>query len=128
MSLAIKIVVLVLCIPMLILGFGAMFNPAAVLDKFAVVPEGLYGLSTVRGELGGLLLGSVLMVVIGVVRSNTTWFLAVAVLMVTVAVGRLVGFVLDGVATAVLPSLIIELVFAAVMVFAHYKLSAVQPE
>jgi hypothetical protein len=124
MNNVIKIVVALLCLPLLALGLGAMFNPMGMLDKFAVEPQGIHGLNTIRGDIGGLLLCNVIMMVMGVWRNNTTWFLAVAVIMCTVAFGRLIGFVMDGIETAVAPALVVELVIAGVMLFAHQRLAS----
>ncbi|NNC98953.1 MAG: DUF4345 family protein [Gammaproteobacteria bacterium] len=120
----IKIAIVVVCLPLAILGFGAMFDPYPVADQFAIELLGTHGLSTMRGDVGGLLLGSVIMAIIGLWRNNTVWFLAVAVMMLTVASGRLVGFLMDGVTPAVMTPLVAELIIAAVMIAAHRMLSA----
>ncbi|MDN3685126.1 hypothetical protein QW180_22235 [Vibrio sinaloensis] len=41
--------------------------------------------------------------------------------MVAVAIGRVVGLVLDGFDKAVVPPLVLELVIAAILMFAHFK-------
>ena len=124
MEKAIEIVVVLLCLPLLVLGLLAMFNPTAMVEKFGVEPLGSHGLNTIRADIGGLLLCNVIMMVMGLWRKNTTWFLAVAVVMSTVAVGRLVGLVIDGVDTAVIPPLVVELVIAGVMLIAHRRLDS----
>ena len=62
------------------------------------------------------------MLVLGVVRGNTTWFLAVAVLMGLIAFGRLVGFAVDGTDQATVTAFVAELIIIAVLVFADRKL------
>ncbi len=123
MNKAIKIVIALLCLPLLALGIATMFNPTGMLDKFAVEPEGIHGLNTIRADIGGLLLGTVFMMVMGLWRNNTTWFLAAAVLMGTVVFGRLVGLAIDGVDAAVVPPLVVELVIVGVMLLAHWRLA-----
>ena len=86
-------------------------------------PQGIHGLNTIRADIGGLLLVNVIMMVIGLWRCNTTWFLAVAVIMSTVALGRLIGLAIDGVDAAVVPPLVVELVIAGVMLVAHRRLA-----
>ena len=125
MNNAVKVLVVVLCLPLIALGVGAMFNPAFMSGRFGVDPQGIPGLSTIRGDVGGLLLGSAILMLVGVWRGNTTWFLAAAVMMSTVAFGRLVGFVVDGLDAAIVPAFVIEIVITAVMIAAHRRYSAV---
>ncbi len=125
MNNAVKVLIVVLCLPLIALGVGAMFNPAVMSGNFAVDPQGIPGLSTIRGDVGGLLLGSAIIMLVGVWRSNTTWFLAAAVMMSTVAFGRLVGFFVDGLDAAIVPAFVIEIVITAVMIATHRRYSAV---
>ena len=124
MNNAVKVLIVVLCLPLIALGVGAMFNPAVMSGNFAVDPRGIPGLSTIRGDIGGLLLGSAILMLVGIWRGNTTWFLAAAVMMSTVAFGRLVGFVVDGLDAAVAPAFVIEIVITAVMITVHRRYSA----
>ena len=55
-------------------------------------------------------------------RHETTWFLAVAILMAAAALGRIVGIAIDGFDKAVLPPLVIELVIGGVLLAAHLVL------
>lgn len=65
MNKAIRIFIGLLCLPLLALGLGAMFNPVGMADRFGVAPQSIHALNTIRGDLGGLLLGTVLMIVMG---------------------------------------------------------------
>ena len=122
MNKAIKILVALLSLPLLALGLSAMFNPTGMFETFGLEPQGILGLNTIRADIGGLLLGSAIMMFMGLWRGNTTWFLGVAAMMSTVAFGRLVGFVADGVDTAAAPALVVELVIAGVMLLANRRL------
>jgi len=127
MSKAIKFIIILLCVPLLVLGLPSMFNPMMpqVLEKISLIPDAnntIKGLNTIRGIVGGLLLGSVAMMLIGLWKKNTTWYLANAVLMGIAVLGRIVGLVIDGFNSAFMPPLIIEIVIAVVMVLAHNKL------
>jgi hypothetical protein len=113
--------VIVLCVPLLVLGAGAMFNPIGMVEKLALIPQGIHGLANFRGMLGGILLGSVILVGMGLKTKNTVWLLAVAVIMLTAAFGRLVGFIVDGVNAEVVPPFVIELIVAGVLILAHKK-------
>jgi hypothetical protein len=122
MSRAIKISVVILCLPLLVLGLGAMFNPMAMLERFAVEPDGIHGLNTLRADIGGLLLGTAVLMLLGVFRNEKTWFLAAAVMMGVVAFGRLVGLAFDGFDPSVVPPLVVELVIVGAVIFAHRRL------
>lgn len=119
MSNPIRTLVVILCLPLIVLGLGTMFNPMGMLERFAVQPQGMHGLNTLRADIGGLLLGSATLMLLGAWRNNTTWLLAAAVMMGAVAVGRLVGLAFDGFEAAVVPPLVVELVIAGVAIFAH---------
>ena len=123
MSNAIKILVILLSAPLVVLGVGAMFNAVEMAAQFGIQPQGIPGLSTLRADIGGLLLGSAILMLLGVWRNNTTWLLAAAVMMGVVAFGRLVGFIFDGFDAALVTPLVVELVIVGVMVGVHHKLS-----
>ncbi len=99
-----------------------MFDPTALVGRMSVEPSGVVGLSTIRGAIGGLLMGSGAMIVVGLVRKNTEWLLAVAVLLGVATLGRIVGLGLDGVAPAAVQATVAEAVIVAVMLLAHRKL------
>lgn len=122
MERALKILVALLAIPLLIGGAKAMFDPTGLIERLGVEPQGVVGLSTIRGAIGGLLMGSSAMIIVGLVRKNTEWFLAVAVLMAVATLGRVVGLGLDGVAAPGVAAAVIEAVIVGVMIAAHRKL------
>jgi len=121
MEKGIKVVLGLLCIPLLALGFMCFFDPNGMIEKFGVVPQGVNGLNTIRGVIGGLLVGSALMLIMGIWRHNTTWFLATAVMMSAVIFGRLVGVVLDGFVTALVGPLVVEFVILGLCIVADKK-------
>ncbi|UAB88183.1 DUF4345 family protein [Ruegeria sp. SCSIO 43209] len=105
------------------LGIMSMFAPRRMVANFAIEPVGTAGLSTIRSVIGGLFLASVTLLVIGLTTGQTLGFVAVAILMAVVAVGRIVGILADGFDKAVLPPLVVELVIIAVLLSAYYQLS-----
>jgi len=105
------------------LGIMSMFAPRRMVTNFAIEPVGTAGLSTIRSVIGGLFLASVALLVIGLTTGQTLGYVAVAILMAVVAVGRIVGILADGFDKAVLPPLVVELVIIAVLLSAHYQLS-----
>ncbi|MEO0600057.1 MAG: DUF4345 family protein [Myxococcota bacterium] len=116
---------LVGAISLMLLGLGAtsMLAPKAMIGNFAIEPDGRAGLNTVRGVIGGLFVGSVGMLGAGLVTGETLWFLAVAAVLGAVGLGRLVGLMADGFERAVVPPLLVELVFVAILVGAHVQLA-----
>jgi len=110
-----------LCIPLLALGFMCFFDPNGMTEKFGVMPQGINGLNTIRGIIGGLLVGSALMMIMGLWRRNTTWFLATAALMGAVIFGRLVGIVLDGFDPVLVGPLVVEFVILGACILADKK-------
>jgi hypothetical protein len=98
------------------LALNFLFNPLGGAAQFAVQPEGILGLNSIRGDFGGLFLGGAILLIVGLLRREGAWLLAVAVLMGSIALGRLLGFVLDGFAGNNLPAFILEVVFVAVLV------------
>ncbi|WP_170328506.1 DUF4345 family protein [Ruegeria arenilitoris] len=115
--------VLVLLVTLMLTGLGimSMFAPRRMVANFAIEPVGTVGLSTIRSVIGGLFLASVALLVIGLMTGQTLGYVAVAILMGVVALGRIVGILADGFDKAVLPPLVVELVIIAVLITAYYQ-------
>lgn len=120
MEQALQIAVAIICLPLFALGIRSVFMPTSMGEAQAVRPEGAAGLNTIRGVVGGLFFACVSMLVLGLVTQDTLWFLAVAITMGAVILGRLVGIASDGFDKAVVPPLFVELVIASVLVAAHF--------
>ncbi|HEY5645353.1 MAG TPA: DUF4345 family protein [Pseudomonadales bacterium] len=107
----------------LVMGAGFVTDPAGGAASLGLTPEGVHGLNTLRGDIAGLFVGSALMLVLGLVRREPIWLLAVAVLMAVIALGRLVGFVVDGApAQPTLVALGVEIFVTALLLVAANKL------
>jgi hypothetical protein len=109
-----KLLAVFASLPLLGLGFAAMFSPNSMLDLFALTPRGTYGLNTIRADLGGLLIGSGLMIWIGLWKKQVIWFQATILLMGLLLFGRLISTVADGWTNAAIPAIVVE-VFAVVV-------------
>lgn len=109
----------VLCLPLLALGAKAMFTPMGMVEQLAVEPNGLLGLNTIRGDIGGYMIGIAIMMIVGLWSRNTAFFLATAIMMGAILMGRFTGLALDGFDAAVVPPIMVELVIACAMVVAH---------
>ncbi len=119
MELALKVLISLFCVPMLAFGVKAMFKPTSMEEHLGVEAKGLPGLSTIRGVAGGMFMGALALLLLGLVTMNTTWFLAVAVLMGLAGLGRVVGLALDGVDKETVKPAVVEFVMAGVLLLAH---------
>jgi len=96
-----------------------MLFPETAAERFALVPRGIQGLNTLRGDLGGLFLGGGVLMAAGVIYRQTFWWLAAAAVVAAIGFGRLVGFVFDGWQGNSLPQAVVELVIVILLVTAH---------
>ena len=124
MSVVLKVLVVVNGLYFAVGGLVFMFNPVYAAGLYALAPEGSHGLSAVRSDLSGILLGIGVITFCGLWRKQAVWFLPVAVLMAGVAMGRLVGFAFDGVDWRSQSVFVIEVVIVALMIWAFRRLSA----
>jgi len=107
------------------LGTKTMFAPKSMAGILNVEPETPAGLSTVRGNIGGLFVGCSIVLATGLVTSNKTLFLAVAMIMSVVVVGRLVGIAVDGFDKKVLIPLVAEVIMFSIFIGAYTQLGPV---
>lgn len=109
-------------------GFGLlwMFDPASTQQMMGIGARNLVGMSTLRGDIAGMFLAAGLMLAAGLWTRNTAWFLAVALLMCAIMLGRLVGLVMDGVSSMAIQNLVSEAVIVAITLGAHRKLGRQQ--
>jgi len=93
-----------------------------MIEILAVQSEGPAGLSTIRGFLGDLFIGSSMVLATGLITGNSTFFLAVAMTMSVVVVGRWVGITVDGFDKKVVFPLVAEMVMVSIFIAAYFKL------
>ena len=91
----------------------------------AVKPEGPAGLNTIRGFLGGLFIGSSIVLATGLITGKFTFFLAVAMTMSVVVVGRWVGIAVDGFDKKVVVPLVAEMIMVTIFIGAYTQLGPV---
>ncbi|MEM6988087.1 MAG: DUF4345 family protein [Pseudomonadota bacterium] len=104
------------------LGTVSMFAPKRMVTNFAIDPIGKAGLNTIRSLAGGLFLACVAMLIIATTTDQKLGYVAVALVMGAVAVGRIVGLITDGFEKAVVPPLVVELVIIAILLSAYTRL------
>ena len=110
------------CLFLVGLGARTMFAPKSMVEILAVEPEGPAGLNTIRGFLGGLFIGSSIVLATGLITGNTTFFLAVAMTMSVVVVGRWVGITVDGFDKKVVFPLVAEMLMVSIFIVAYIQL------
>ena len=121
MEMSLKVVVWLLVLLFGFWGLNFVFAPSG--EMLGVTPLAEHGLNTLRGDIGGLFLGSAVLLVLGLILKKAEWFLAVAVLMSVIAFGRIIGFVLDGNPTdPTLTAFGFEIVITAVAILASRRL------
>ena len=101
-----------------------MFDPTGMIEQLAVDPQGLHGLNTIRGDIGGYMIGVAFMMIAGLRTKNTGFFVATSIMMSTVLVGRFAGLALDGFDTSVVLPIVVELVIIGVMILVHKRLAS----
>lgn len=125
MDTALQIAVGLFAVALTVGGFVALFKPQRLLGPLGLSPEGPVGMNSVRGLAGGFLFSSGLMMALGLALTDTTWFLAVGLLMTVAVVGRVAGVALDGFDKAVIRPIVAEIVIAALLIGAHAQLGGV---
>ena len=107
-------------LPLFFLGFKAMFFPGSMIDMFELTPKATFGFNTIRADLGGLLVGSGAMILIGMWQKNKTWFAATAFMMALLLFGRLISSVADGWTSEAIPAIVVE-VYAVIVLTLAYR-------
>ncbi len=100
-----------------------MFAPTTTFELFDLYPRGVFGMNNIRADLGGMLIASGLMILIGLWRQNHTWFFATILMMGILLVGRIVSFIVDGWTPAMIPAVVVEIVVIGVLFLASSKLT-----
>ena len=125
MQIVAKIIPGLVALLFLSMGLNALFDPMGAALQFGVEPQGSLGLSTLRGDLGGMFLTCTVLLGLGVWKAQGHWLVAVAILMGLIAAGRIVGFMIDGEPNpAAVTAFVAEIVIAAALYFSSTRLSA----
>ena len=125
MDLTLKVLAGLFALLFIFMGAGFMLDPAGNAANLAVTPLGEHGLNTLRGDLGGLFLASAALILLGVIQSKGEWLVAVAIFMLFIAAGRVIGFTIDGnPAEATVVAFGFEIVIAALLIFTGRRMAA----
>lgn len=122
MTLLARILVGLVAAFFLVWGLRFYFSPDAMAAAFSIAPSGVPGLSTVRGDLGGMFVAVGVLAAAGLRRGSHRLLYTAATIIGAVAFGRFVGFAFDGTpATSVVP-FVAEVVFVAILLFGALRL------
>ncbi len=125
---ALRVITAGIGIWLLVIGLGWMFAPGDLSAQFAVTLNGVQGMNTGRGDLGGMFLAGGALCLLGIRQhpSSAGLLYAFAILMGAVALGRIVGFVLDGPQLLTVVPFLVELVFIVITCLLAGKQSPVR--
>lgn len=91
-----RLLIAVLSLVMLQSGLTILINPSALLGDLFLIPDGITGLSNLRGLLGGAQITFGILLGLAAVKLQTTILLPAGMYYVAVLIGRIFGFALDG--------------------------------
>ena len=99
----------------LLMGLTFLLAPARLPGQFAVLPAGIAGFSTVRGDLGGLFIGMAIFTLIGAIRASSRWLAVPTVFLGFIVLGRILNLLFDGRSAEGVQAVILELVLIIVL-------------
>ena len=114
----IDILVVLGIIPLLALGAVNLFAPLNTFELYGIKPMSTMTYSTFRGAIGGTLIGGGLIMLMGLITKNKTWYQSSLLLISTILICRIISVLFDGWTNDLLPAIITELYIAVVMFLA----------
>lgn len=114
----INILVFIGIIPLFVLGAINVFAPLNTFELYGINPMGIMTYSTFRGAIGGMLIGGGLIMLMGLITKNKTWYQSSLLLISVILICRIISVLFDGWTNDLLPAVITELYIIVVMFFA----------
>ncbi|SNR41225.1 hypothetical protein SAMN04487979_10594 [Flavobacterium sp. ov086] len=121
---AFNILVILGIIPLFLLGAVNVFAPLNTFDLYGIRPLGIMTYSTFRGAIGGMLIGGGLIMLMGLITKNKTWYQSSLLLISVILSCRIISVLFDGWTNDLLPAVITELYIIIVMFFASKQIDA----
>ena len=118
----INVLVVLGIVPLFVLGTVNVFAPLNTFDLYGIKPLGIMTYSTFRGAIGGMLIGGGLIMLMGLITKNKTWYQSSLLLISAILTCRIISVLLDGWTNDILPAAITELYIIVVMFFASKQL------
>lgn len=114
--------VVLIALLFLFMGVNFVLNPTEAGGGVGLEALNVTGWSSLRGDMGGLFLGTAALCIYGLVRRNEGAFLAVAVYMGAIALGRIAGFAQEGYTESALTAFGVEIVVVLLLSYAAVRL------
>nr|WP_315196760.1 DUF4345 family protein [uncultured Flavobacterium sp.] len=124
MKYIINILVILAIVPLFLLGAVNVFAPLNTFDLYGIRPLGIITYSTFRGAIGGMLIGGGLIMLMGLITKNKTWYQSSLLLISVILTCRIISVLFDGWTNDLLPAVITELYIIIVMFFASKQIDA----
>ncbi|MEM1231834.1 MAG: hypothetical protein AAGI15_14930 [Pseudomonadota bacterium] len=106
-----------------VMGAGFWLDPTVAGARIGLEAMNPTGANALPGDFGGLFIGMAVLLLLGLWRPAAAWLPAVAVLLGTIAVGRIIGFTQSPMSDDALLALMVEVVSVAILLLAHRRLS-----
>lgn len=123
MKKVIDILVVLGILPLLVLGAINIFAPLNTFELYGIKPTGVMTYSTFRGAIGGMLIGGGLIMLMGLITQNKTWYQSSQLLISTILICRIISILFDGWTNDLLPAILTELYIVVVMFLAAKHLT-----
>ena len=120
----INVLVVLGIVPLFVLGAVNVFAPLNTFDLYGIKPLGIMTYSTFRGALGGMLIGGGLIMLMGLITKNKTWYQSSLLLISVILTCRIISVLLDGWTNDILPAATTELYIIVVLFFASKQLDS----
>jgi nitrate reductase gamma subunit len=117
MLVTVKFVVGIIGLYLIAIALMWMLMPETIAAQFAITLDGVQGLNTGRGDIGGMFLAAGILCLLGLRnhQSASVFLYSGSILMAAIAFGRVVGFVADGMVPMTVVPFIVELGFIVAM-------------
>ena len=119
---AAKIISILIGIFITLNGLMFMFKPEYVMEHAQIQASTAFGLSTVRGIIGGSMIAVGFLTIIAVLKSRLEFLHPVAIVLIAWTLGRIVSLILDGFNKDVLVSGIFLSLVMAILITASHKI------
>lgn len=114
-----KAVIFIFGVMFLALALQLYFIPHTALQLFSISYSDSAGLSTIRGDLGGLFFSLAIFLLLGLREQQRHWLVVSVAIIGFIILGRVVGILIDGNTAYVLAIITIELVIMAMISVAY---------
>lgn len=101
-----------------VLGIKNMFFPADTLELYGIDLKGPLIHNTFRGAISGTLLGVGLMLLMGLLSKNKTWYQSTLLLLSVIIFGRIYSIFAVGWSDALIAPMVVEVFLVIVLYFA----------